>query len=215
MKNTKEKLKISNKTLIIILSVLVVFFAVLGIAWALLSDKEEGNSQIQIGKINVDLLEDWPEQGEPVSPDTPDIKYDEFGIRRYEKNIQGHSTGDIPAYVRIRCIPIVQYYYVEEGSTTGNWITASIEQEDIVIHVNGDKWVRNGDYYYYKEILNKDEKTDILNIDWQLSELPATIQEYDIRTDVKVILEYAQTANNVWKEVFQINELPEGIELVE
>lgn len=212
MENAEEKSKISNITVIIILSILVVVIAALGTAWALFSDKEEDNSQIQIGNINVDLLEDWPKPGESVNSDNPDETYDEFGIRKYEKSVQGHSTGDIPAYVRIRCIPIVQYYRVEDESKTGNWITASIEQEDIVLHIEGEKWVRDGDYYYYKEILNKDEKTGVLNIDWQLSELPSTIQEYDIRTDVKVILEYAQTTNDVWKEVFQINELPEGIE---
>lgn len=213
MEKTKEKYKISNKTLIIILIVLFVITAILGTAWALFSDKEENNSEIQIGKINVDLLEDWPNPGEPVDPDNPDETYDEFGIKKYTKAIQGHSTGDLPAYVRVRCIPIVQYYYIEDGNTQGNWITASIPQEDIVLHIEGEKWVRDGEYYYYTEILNQDEKTGELDIDWQISEIPVELQKYEIRTDVKVILEYAQTTNNMWKEIFKIDELPEGVSI--
>ena len=34
----------------------------------------------------------------------------------------------------------------------------------------------------------------------------------NIRTDVRVLLEYSQVSNEVWKDIFQIEELPEGVE---
>ena len=45
------------------------------------------------------------------------------------------------------------------------------------------------------------------------NEMPSEIARYEnIRTDVRVILEYSQTTNEAWKDIFQIENLPEGVE---
>ena len=118
----------------------------------------------------------------------------------------------MPAYVRIRCIPVVEYYYIEDGETEGTWITAPVAQEDITVMVTGDNWVIQDGYYYYKNIVKAKEETDNLNIKWQVTELPSEIAKYQIRTDVRVMLEYAQTTNNAWKDIFKIESFPEGVE---
>ena len=54
------------------------------------------------------------------------------------------------------------------------------------------------------------EKMKIIAIE----ELPTEISGNDIRTDVRVILEYAQASNNMWKEIFQIDDLPAEVERI-
>ena len=210
MKNTQENLKRTNKILLIILIILLVLTLLLSLVYALFSAQSTDNTQIRIGKIDVIIEEDWPEEGQPGDGGEP---YDEFGIKKYAKVVNGKSLGDLPAYVRIRCIPIVQYYYIPEGKTEGEWFTANVAQEDIVLWVSGEDWIRDGEYYYYTKILEGYGTKGKLNINWELSEIPSQIENYDIRVDVRVILEYAQTTNNIWKEVFKIEELPEGVEI--
>lgn len=212
MKNTQENKRI-NQILLIVLITIIGATLVLTTVWALFSTRKTDDSVIRIGKIDVELEEDWPNPGEPEDPTKPNEKYDEFGIKKYAKVVKGHSLGDLPAYVRIRCIPIVQYYYVAEGETEGEWITAPVSQDDIILWINGADWTRSGDYYYYTKILEGFGRTGDLNINWQIAEIPSEIQKYQIRADVRVILEYAQTTNDAWKDVFQINELPEGVQV--
>lgn len=211
--NTQENSKKINKILLIVLITLIGATLILTTVWALFSARKTDESDIRIGKIDVDLVEDWPEPGDVVDPSEPEEKYDEFGIEKYAKVVKGQSVGDLPAYVRIRCIPIVQYYYIAENETEGEWITAPVAQEDIVLLINGTDWTRSGDYYYYTKILEGFGTTGDLNINWQIAEIPSEIQQYQIRTDVRVILEYSQTTNDAWKEIFQIEELPEGVEV--
>lgn len=204
MKETQESSKKINRILIIILIMLLLLTVITYIAVSLFSDSKTDNTEIRIGKLEVQLKEDWPEQGEG--------DYDEFGIKKYEKVVKGESVGDLPSYVRIKCVPIVQYYYVEEGQTEGKWITADVPQENIVLWISGSNWIREGEYYYYTKIVEGYAETQDLNISWQIAEIPSEIEKYDIRVDVRVILEYAQTTNDRWKEVFKIDSLPEGVE---
>ena len=152
------------------------------------------------------MEEDWPD----------DVT--EFGIERNQKKVWGRSTGDKKAYVRMRFVPIVEYYYVEKDDndniTLAEWRTAPIPQENIRVKVkNASDWVLQGNYYYYKSILNPGETTSKIDIEWEVYEMPSEIARYEkIRTDVRVILEYAQTTNDAWKELFQIEDLPSGVE---
>ena len=57
--------------------------------------------------------------------------------------------------------------------------------------------------------------TDDMNLSWQVAEIPSEIASYPIRTNVRVLLEYAQTTNDMWKELFQIEQLPQGVQTVE
>ena len=120
-----ENKKLDKK--VIFIGIIIGIIAITTISLALFSALQNSESGIRIGEIKVDLEEDWPEPGDTYE----DEEYDEFGIELYEKNVKGVSKGDLPAYVRIRCIPVVEYYYIEDGETEGTWITAPVAQEEI------------------------------------------------------------------------------------
>lgn len=222
---SEKKIKTtSNKNikLVVIVALLIAFIVLIPVGYALFSDHKQDTAAAKVGKIEVILKEDWPERGEPDPNGEPGDTYDEFGIKKYTKKIWGQSVGDLPAYVRVRCIPIVEYYVEPAaGETEGKWITAPVPQESIQVLVtakdNSDvtTWIQGGDYWYYKNILPAGADTAPMTIDWQVVELPSDLSGKRIRSDVRVILEYSQTTNNKWKEIFQIDALPEGVEEAE
>lgn len=217
MENKKDSLlkeKFKNKKIIIIAILFLLLIMLIPIGYSLFSDVKNNETGVKIGKINVVLKEDWPEIGD-VDPENPTEEYDEFGIKRYTKVVKGVSTEEQDAYVRIRCIPVVEYYVQGENEGEGEWITAPVEQEDIIVTMNSDDWVKQGDYWYYKKILKGKTETAPLNIDWQIVEIPSQIKSNKMRTDVRVMLEYAQVTNNMWKEIFQIDDLPTEVERVQ
>lgn len=192
-------------------SVIIALIIIASITYALFTATEQDSATIDIGEINVVLEEDWPEN---VS---------EFGIERSQKKVWGESTGDKKAYVRMKFVPVVQYFVQEKDNEQNviseEWKTAPIAQEDINISLSNDEnWILQGDYYYYKKILNPGETTDKIDLSWEVYEMPSVVAGYQdddgkgIRTDVRVILEYAQATNDAWKEIFQIENLPGGVE---
>lgn len=222
---SEKKIKTtSNKNikLVVIVALLIAFIVLIPVGYALFSDHKQDTATAKVGKIEVILKENWPERGESDPNGEPGDKYDEFGIKKYTKKIWGQSVGDLPAYVRVRCIPIVEYYVEPAtGETEGKWITAPVPQENIQVLVtakdNSDvtTWIQGGDYWYYKNILPAGADTASMTVDWQVVELPSELSGKRIRSDVRVILEYSQTTNNKWKEIFKIDALPEGVEEAE
>lgn len=211
-KNTKVTSNRSIK-LVVIVALLIALIILIPIGYALFSDHKNDSTSAKIGKIEVILQEDWPDYGDLYEEDV----YDEFGIKKYTKDIWGHSTGDLPAYVRVRCIPVVEYYDEAEDK----WITAPVSQENIVISVNSEDesgenvWVNDGEYWYYTKIVPAGADTEKMSFNWQVVELPTGLSGKDIRTDVRVMLEYAQTTHDMWKDIFQIENLPDGVEAAE
>lgn len=222
-KNVRENsnIKIENsgkRTIKISLMGIIVVFLVLfvGVGYALFTSTKNDSANAKIGTINVKLEEDWPEPGGTTEAGE---KYDEYGIKKYTKKVWGKSIGDVDAYVRVRCIPIVEYFE-QTGNGNGNWITTPIDQDSITINItatdsNGNEtWVKDGEYWYYTKVLHSNENTDEIKIDWQIDEIPTELKEKSIRANVKVILEYAQTTHELWKNIFQIDKLPEKVEKV-
>ncbi len=192
---------LKNKKILIISILLIIIIALVPLAYALFSDVENMEKELKVGEVRVELHEDkeWEENE------------DEFGIKKYTKAVKGVSVAKDDAYVRIKCIPVVEHY-VESAD---RWNVIPVPQEDIVVAINSDNWVQDGEYWYYKNIVKGFEETDIINIDWSIIELPVGVEESQIRTDVRVILEYAQATNEMWKSIFQIEDLPAGVERVQ
>jgi len=205
-KQTKNSAKISAKipakSIIIILTLLIVFVVLIGIGMALFSDRDNASLNLAVGKISVNLTEDteWLNN------------QDEYGIEKYEKNVKGVASQDSGlAYVRVKAIPSVQYLETiqEDEVNVEKWITAPVPQDDVLVIYEGTDWVRSGDYWYYTKAIKAGEETTNLNIKWSVLELSTELAtKDDLRTDVRVILEYAQAENDVWKDVFNIEELP-------
>jgi len=193
-----------NKKIIIFPILLLIIAILVPIGFSLFSDEKQAEKHVKIGEIKV-VLEEDPEWEE---------NEDELGIKKYTKAVKGVSAAEGDAYVRVRCIPIVEYYKKDAAGEEGQWITAPVPQENIIVAINADEWVNDGEYWYYTKVLKGFEKTDVINIDWQVTELPTEISGNDIRTDVRVILEYAQASNNMWKEIFQIDDLPAEVERI-
>ncbi len=213
-------MKKNSIKILIILIALIIFIALVGIGYALFSHTRNESKSTRIGRIEVVLHEDWPDNiGDQVQVGTTDQgepiyeTYTETGLEKNSKVVTGENVGDVDAYVRLRCIPIVEYFVPDDqDSETGKWVTAPVAQSGIVLMPNGEKWIKSGDYWYYSEILEPEATTDELYLEWHAAELPNEILRYSIRTNVKVILEYSQTTNDKWKDNFQIESLPEGVE---
>lgn len=197
-------MKKNKKVIIGCLIAVVIIILVSTIVLALFTSRQEETAKINIGNLDVILVEDWPE-------DVPEI-----GIERNSKTVKGESVAEKKAYVRMRFIPVIEYYYEaveDDGKQIAEWRTAPISQNNIKLTIDGkDNWVKQGEYYYYKKILNSKESTEDLDLSWEIVEIPGTIKDYNIRTDVRVLLEYSQVSNEVWKTTFQIDDLPEGVE---
>lgn len=192
-----------KKVIITCAIISVIIIVVSTIVLALFTARQEETAKINIGNLDVILVEDWPD-------DVP-----ETGLERNSKTVKGESVAEKKAYVRMRFIPVVEYYYEaeEDGNKIAEWRTAPISQEYIRLTIDGkDDWVKQGDYYYYKKILNSKESTTDLDLSWEIIEIPSTVAKYQIRTDVRVLLEYSQISNEIWKNIFQIEDLPEGVE---
>lgn len=194
---------------LLFLGIILVIIIIVSISLALFTSKKQETAKIKIGEIQVDLIEDWDE--EDVS---------EVGIKKYTKKVYGKNVKEKDAYVRIRVIPIVQYLYEEtseNGEAIHEWRTIALSQSNIKITVtNNEKWSKQGEYYYYNEILKSGESTSELNIKWDIYELPSEYAKYEnVRCDVKVLLEYSQVSNDAWKKIFQIENLPERVQKLE
>lgn len=197
--------KISKKSWIIFAVLLLIFIILIPIGYALFSDKDTDQLEYRVGKVVVELREDQDWENVP-----------ETGIEKSTKVVKGYAPTDSkPAYVRIKGVPVVQYRETLEptepgGQATTRWVTVPVPKENIALIFNGgDTWVQSGEYWYYTQQLTAGNYTSDLNIRWNFLELPSEIADkQNIRADIRVVLEYAQAENNVWKDVFQIEELP-------
>lgn len=197
--------KISKKSWIIFAVLLLIFIILIPIGYALFSDKDTDQLEYRVGKVVVELREDQDWENVP-----------ETGIEKSTKVVKGYAPTDSkPAYVRIKGVPVVQYRETVEptepgGQATTRWVTVPVPKENIALIFNGgDTWVQSGEYWYYTQQLTAGNYTSDLNIRWNFLELPSEIADkQNIRADIRVVLEYAQAENNVWKDVFQISELP-------
>lgn len=213
LQNTEQSITIQKRTKVIFLIIilLVIFIALIPIGYALFSDRDRGTLNITVGKVEATLTEEpsWQEST------------DEYGLEKYTKKLYATAVdGSEPTYVRVKIIPVVQYYQSTKNNetnpsptVTGEWITAAVPQQDILVTTEGEDWIKSGDYIYYTKKINGKEaankETTELEVKWQILELASNIATKEhIRTDVRVVLEYSQAENDMWKTVFGIDELP-------
>ena len=187
---------------IIIIALIASFVLLISSTLAIFSAQAEDILKANIGKIGVILIEDYPET-------------DEFGAEISKKYVKGRSIEDIDTYVRIKYIPVVEFYDQETNDQQEQewvWKTAAIDESKIKVNCIGEDFIEQNGYWYYKKILHPQEETTNLEIQWEILELPLELTEYKIRTNIKVILEYSQASNDAWKNIFNIENMPEGVE---
>lgn len=224
-KNNATKINaLKNPKLILLITLFIILVLLIPVGYSLFSHTKTDEKETHIGEIEVELVEDWPEIGgtyktTDATGTLVEEEYTQFGISKKTKRIHGHSVKELNSYVRVRLIPVVEYYL--PNGESGEWITAPVSQDEFVINVTGDTWTKSGDYWYYTKILKGHSNlegpydTDVMDISWQVADIPSEFASYQIRTNVRVLLEYAQTTNDMWKELFNINSLPQGVQTVE
>ena len=142
-----------------------------------------------------------------VSISLVDEVMDEYS---HTKSFKIESNGNLPTYVRIKLIPTVEYF----DDSVDDWIITDIPRSDISITVDAQDWILSDGYYYYKDILLENEKTTDVIISCGVI-IPKTISYENIRVSIKTIFESCQARNELWKDEFDIDSLPEGVETID
>lgn len=189
-----------NRRNIVAISSVLLAIIIIGVIYAYFSDTVKVTSDIKAGIVSVRLDEDAP------FDDTSDIP--EEGVTASEKIFRAVSEGNIDSYVRAKIIPIIEYFDIEEDA----WITANVPASDIELEITAPEWVESNGYYYYKNILLAGNSSDdvvatIVNVN-----IPDNLKAEQIRLTIKVILEATQYGYSAWKNIFNIDKLPDGVE---
>ena len=124
------------------------------------------------------------------------------------KSFKLESNGNLPTYVRIKLIPTVEYFDTSEG----DWVIPDIPLSDISLNVDAQDWILDEGYYYYKNILLEGDKTTDIILSCSAI-IPTDLFNEVTRINVKSILESCQTRNDLWKDRFNIDSLPDGVEI--
>jgi len=220
-------MKTKQRKIIIAVCSLAVVLAVVASAsfFAFFANRQKAETSITTGKIQVDLIETFPEEFTD-DPDNPDDDYNEPDDKGAPvgttKNIKGHNSGTQPAYVRVRIFPIVET--LPEGSS--EWVVhggipvdcIKYDQNELKTNPSTNMWIYNesDDYWYYKAILQPGEDTSNILIENLHVELPEYLQvQYggdELRINMLVTLESCQSSNGLYRQNWNIENLPAGVE---
>ena len=123
------------------------------------------------------------------------------------KSFKIQSNGNLPLYIRIKLIPTCEYFDTSED----DWVISNIPLSDISLNVDAQDWILDEGYYYYKNILFEDDKTTDIVISCNVTVTTTLLSDKDVRIVVKIIPESSQIRNDVWKDKFNIDTLPDGV----
>ena len=135
-----------KKLILAVTGCLLISILTIGGTLAWLTDQEQVKNVATIGNVNIEINEEWePEDGLNIVPDVDITK------KPSVKNI-----GANPAYIRAKVVFSDSYYndYVEL---------------DYNLNDTNGQWFRNGDYYYYNQIVIPGESTTPLFTQFKLS----------------------------------------------
>lgn len=148
-----------------------------------------GTVEIQVNEYDFEDIVDW-------NPgDTTD------------KDVSVISNGSKQTYVRVALTPV--WYDGEE-------VADGVDAENVeLILAEGweDNWVESEGWYYYKEILDKDDETELL-LDEVYLKGEDTGNEYQgLTLRIEVEADAVQASNGAFKGAWGLVELPDGVEL--
>lgn len=155
----------------------------------------------------------------PVPEETPGPYEGPGAPEGTTKIIKGNNTGTQPAYVRVRIFPVVETFidgeWVIHGGIPANYIVWNQTYS-----VNGN-WIYNADddYYYYKYIVPAGEMTSTIEVRNLHADLPEYLQiqfgEDILRVNMLVSMESCQSSNGMYRQNWNIDKLPAGVEIAE
>ena len=202
------KMKITQNKRIIILTVAAAAAVCLSsaAAYAHFAGAANGSAEARTSVTQVRLNEDFPQT-------------DEYGAPAGTvKTFSGTNTGSNRAYVRAQIFAAPEYRHVEagpSGNETAEWRPLAVPVLVFPLLVTATDWIDGGDgYLYYSEILLPGADTAEATVAAQAPDPSLLPAGADVRLNLRVVLESAQAANGVYKTVFGIAELPEGVEVL-
>jgi len=147
-----------------------------------------GTVEIQVNEYDFEDIVDW-------NPgDTTD------------KDVSVISNGSKQTYVRVMLTPV---WYDGENEADG----VNAENVELILAEDwGDNWVESEGWYYYKEILEKDDETELL-LDAVYLKGEDTGNEYQgLTLRIEVEADAVQASNGAFKDAWGLDELPDGVE---
>ena len=190
-----------------------------GTLFAFFSDRPDDQNETDgAGTVIVELIEDAP--------------FDTATERQFidYKIFRGKSTGKLDTYIRAYLKPVVEAY----DETLERWILVPVSGSNIKLQITepapdlGDTadgtWIgadANGvavanlsdaKFFYYTKILKKDDFTTALQVQIIDIDMPEQFLNMEIRYNLHVFIEGAQVKNSLWAKVFNIENLPVGVE---
>jgi len=162
---------------------------------------------LQTGTVRVELHENFPttdEYGAPLST---------------VKEFSCENTGNKMAYVRVQIFPCPEYHYVgldASGAPVDEWRPLTLPTSAFTITITAPDWIDGSDgYLYYDKILNPTDSTTEVTVTLAINNPAALPAGLDIRLNLRVSMEAAQTTNDAYKVVFDIPTLPNGVETLD
>lgn len=150
---------IKRKKILFILIGLVCIFSLSLSSIAFLTSKDTITNHFKVAKYDITTKEDFEQTKE-------------WKTNPIKKEVWIENTGTLPAYVRVKVVP---FWKNGLPITLNGKDTVSLEFE------NSTKWIKIGDFYYYKKILNPGEKTENLLKDVKVNKDIKNIDKnYDI-----------------------------------
>lgn len=176
--------------------ILIAAFITVGSIYAFFSDRAIAQVDFQAGTILVKLVEEDPFDDLGSIPPA--------GANTNEKTFKAESVCSIDTYVRAKIIPVIEKYDEEEDG----YVVIPIDVKDINLNVNAPDWEFSNGYYYYKNILEPDAKSEEVIVTVVGINNTGDFEDMNVRVTLRVELEAAPARNDVWKSIFNIEELP-------
>lgn len=133
-----------------------------------------------------------------------------YGVNTDKKTFWAEAKGNKRCYVRAKLITSFEWY----NEVTAKWEPASIPQEAISYTVNAPLWIEQDGYWYYSKILYPGDLTTKFQVlDVKLtSSVPTFYRDKKLVYRMDVELESSQITHELYKKVFNITDLPPGVE---
>ena len=213
-------MKSRYKLLFVVICICLAVALLCGILFALFSDRpNEQNEAGGAGTVVVELIEKAP--------------FDIATTSQFvdHKTFHGISTGTLDTYMRAYLKPVVEAY----DETLGAWILIPVSGKGIKLKITENppdghepedgKWVgadadgkaianlSDAKFFYYSKILEPGDETTDLNVQIVDINMPEQFLNMEIRYNLHVFIEGAQVKNSLWKKIFNIDNLPAGVEI--
>ncbi len=176
-----------KKLIIMLSSIMLVSLLIVGGTMAWFTDEKTVDNKFTAGTVKIEINEHGFEDITNWNPgDTTD------------KKVSIKSLGSKKSYIRVALTP--------------EWIDTDLPTSNVQLNINTTDWVYENGWYYYKNIVNENQETELLLNSVTLVG-SATGNEYQGKTlKINVKAEAVQASNNAYQTTWGLTALPSGVE---